>query len=194
MNKFCKNCGSKVLNSDFCQNCGTKTNISSSTPSSFPTARISSEKTLVDEIFYSEDWRRKKIFAISSFPYFDVMLDKQYLYLIEMPKYSGATLGLILGLIVFNIIGAFIGSSLGSSSDTKKRKYYRSAWINLDYKLISNDFDKDIFIKIPLINLKGNIIFGKNKFTIIQGDKKIVLQKGQKEFSRFNEYIKKYVL
>ena len=110
-----------------------------------------------------------------------------------MPKYGGQTLGLILGLILLNIIGAAIGSSMGSSSDSKKRKWYRAAWIK-DGQLISNDYTHDIFLKVPLESLKGNLVLGKNKFTLTDKDQKIVFQKGQKEFERFRQSIEKYVL
>ena len=111
-----------------------------------------------------------------------------------MPKHSGATWGLILGLIILNLIGALIGSSIGGSSDRKKRKWYRSAWVNDDHKIISDDYAHDIFLKVPLENLKNNLILVKNKFILTFGEKKIVLQKGKKEFELFKQSIEKYVL
>jgi hypothetical protein len=120
---FCEHCGTKLEDgAQFCQNCGNKIADTSTAPqkgkapekTTHATASISAAE------FYSEDWRRKKVFAIASLPYYDVMVDKKNLYLIQMPKYGGQTLGLILGLILLNILGAIIGSSMGSSSDTKK--------------------------------------------------------------------------
>ena len=196
---FCENCGTKIEGgTQFCQNCGHKT-------AGIPTApqKASSPQEIVHSTittapvgtveFYGEDWRRKKVFAIASLPYFDVMVDKNSLYLIQMPKYGGQTLGLILGLILLNIIGAFIGSSMGSSSDSKKRKWHRAAWIK-DGQFISNDYTHDIFLKVPLGNLKGNLVLGKNKFTLANGDQNIVFQKGQKDFELFRQSIEKYVL
>lgn len=186
---FCENCGTKLEKDvQFCQNCGRKIGEVSTvlkTPQSAPVGAAE---------FYGEDWRRKKIFAIASIPYFDVMVDKNSLYIIQMPKYSGATWGFILGLILLSIIGAFIGSSIGGSNDRKKRKWYRAAWINENHQLISNDYSHDIFLKIPLESLRGNLVFGKNKFTLTSGEKTIVLQKSQKEFELFKQSIEKYVL
>jgi hypothetical protein len=193
---FCEHCGTKLEeNAQFCQNCGNKTAGVSTAPQKAKASEKTTHTTAPISVaeFYSEDWRRKKVFAIASLPYYDVMVDKKYLYLIQMPKYGGQTLGLILGLILLNILGAIIGSSMGSSSDTKKRKWYRSAWIK-DGQLISNDYTHDIFLKVPVENLKGNLVLGKNKFTLTNGDQKIVFQKGQKEFERFHQTIKNYVL
>jgi hypothetical protein len=144
--------------------------------------------------FYGENWQRKKAFAFATLPYFDVMIDKKYLYVIQMPKYSGATLGFILGLFVLNIIGAFIGYSIGASSDNKKRRWHRSAWISVDHQLISNEYTSDVFLKVPLEDLRGNLVLGKNKFTLTSGGKTVVFQKGQKDFELFRHSIEKYVL
>lgn len=185
---FCDNCGTKLeKDTQFCQNCGRKIGNGSVAP------KISQVTPAGMAEFYSEDWQRKKVFAIASLPYFDLMVDKKNLYIIQMPKYGGQTLGLILGLILLNLIGAVIGSSMGSSSDAKKRKWYRSAWVK-DGQITSADFNNDIFLKVPLENLKQAITLGKNKFTLAYGDKSIILKKGQKEFERFTKSIETYVL
>lgn len=196
---YCEHCGTKIEDgAQFCQNCGNKTVGVSTAPqkATAPQKTVHSNTSTAPVstvVFYGEDWRRKKVFAIASLPYFDVMVDKDSLYLIQMPKYGGQTLGLILGLILLNIIGAIIGSSMGSSSDSKKRKWYRAAWIK-DGQLISNDYTHDIFLKVSLGSLKGNLVLGKNKFTLTNGDQKVVFQKGQKDFELFRQSIEKYVL
>lgn len=188
---FCENCGTKLEKGiRFCQNCGREISDVSTTPKK----TLHKTAPIVVAKFYREDWRRKKVFAIASLPYFDVMIDKNYLYIIQMPKHSGATLGLILGLIILNLIGAFIGSSIGGLSDRKKRKWYRSAWVNDDYQIVSDDYTHDIFIKVPLENLKNNLVLAKSKFTLTFGEKKIVLQKGKNDFRLFKQSIEKYVL
>ena len=120
-----------------------------------------------------------------------------------MPKYDGATLGFILGLIVLNLLGALIGSSMGSSSDKKKRQWYRSAWLDSNRELTSQGYISDIFLKVPLKNLKNSIIIEKRKFSLTYEGKKIVLARtsgsfganvGKKEFDRFKQSIEKYVL
>ena len=113
---------------------------------------------------------------------------------IKMPKYSGATLGLILGLLILNLLGAVIGSSMGASSDKKKRIYYRSFWLDQSNNIISTAFESDIFLKVPLENLLGNIVLGKKKFTVTYQGKKVVLYRDKKEFDRFKSTIEKYVL
>lgn len=202
---FCEHCGTKIEDgAEFCQNCGRKTSTSSAAPkSSTSTPPTTPEKAIGGDIFYSEDWRKKGGIAITSLPYYDVMVDGDYLYVIKMPKYNNATLGFILGLVVLNILGAAIGSSMGSSSDKKKRKWYRSAWVNSDRQLTSREYVNDIFLKIPLKNLKDHIIIAKRKFTLTFEGKKIVLARtagsfganaGKKEFERFRQSIEKYVL
>lgn len=197
---FCEHCGTKIEDgAEFCQNCGRKVGISLPTE----TAKTSApEQMKTGDIFYSKEWHQKGVFAISSTLRFDVLVDDQYLYLIKLPKYNNSTLGLFLGLIIGNIIGAYIGSSIGESSDEKKRQWYRSAWVNTDGKLISRDYEHDVFKKIPLNNLKGNIVFKKSRFTITIEEKKIILDRRVRSFrkpdrteaERLNKYIEKYVL
>lgn len=188
MNKFCKNCGGRSENGEkLCGRCESKVG------SSVISLTVS-EKMGSGDFFYSKDWQRKRVFVIASFPYFDVMFDKQYIYIIQMPKYSSAATFTVIGLFVFHLIGAAIGYYWGAGRDEEKREKYRSGWINNDNRLISSGYIKDIYIKIPLENLKKNIEIGRNKFTLIFGDKRIVLKKGQKEFIRFKEIINKYVL
>ncbi len=43
-------------------------------------------KTGNNQSFYSTNWRQE-IFAFGSLPFFDVMIDKEYLYLIKMPEW-----------------------------------------------------------------------------------------------------------
>jgi hypothetical protein len=199
---FCENCGTKIEGkAEFCQNCGRK--VSASSSAEVKPATSAPEPIKAGDVFYSEDWRRRNGLAIASLPYYDLMVDKDYLYVITMPKYSGATTGFILGLVVLNIIGAAIGSSIGSSSDLKKRKWYRSAWVNSDRQLTSREYVNDIFLKIPLKDLKNHILIAKKKFTLNYEDKKITLARtagsfgsnaGKKEFERFNNSIHQYVL
>lgn len=189
---FCENCGTKLeKDAQFCQNCGRKAVGTSATPDISPKIENTTPVGVAD--FYSSDWRRKKAWAIASLPYMDVMVDKDNIYAIKLPSYNGSAWGLFLGLILANIIGAAIGEAIGSSSDTKKRKWYRSAWV-VDGKLTSNHWMNDLFLKVPLSELRGQIEFGKNKFTLTHGEQKLVLKKTQKEIDRLRQTIGKYVL
>lgn len=190
---FCENCGTKIdQGAEFCQNCGRKVDASS------PTTNDSRVDTPVavqaGDIFYSKEWKRKKIFAVASMPYFDVLADKQYLSLIRMPSYSGQTWGLILGLIILNILGAIIGSIMGGNSDTKKRNWYRSAWVDSNNNITSREYDRDVYIKIPLVQVKTAVIFKPNKFEVEYDGKKLVLQKSKVEVERLTNFINQHVL
>jgi hypothetical protein len=157
-----------------------------------------------NNLFYSEDWRQE-VFAFGSLPFFDLMIDEEHLYLIKMPKWEhpGFKEKLILVLTFlfsgFGLLGAF------SVGDIRKRKYYktyRSLWIDSNHKLISQSYKKDVFIKIPLNELKNNIVFGKNKVTVSYEGNKVVLVrklsslKLQKsidpEFTRLSQYLERY--
>ncbi len=190
---FCDNCGTKIdKGAEFCQNCGRKASTSSVASPVAP--HVDATATPISQggdFFYGQ---RKQFLAISGLPYYDVMIDKDYLYIIKLPSYNMSTWGLIIGLIVLNIIGAAIGSSMGASSDAKKRKWYRSAWIDENKNLTSREYDRDIFMKVPLNHLKGNIVLKPKQFELTQGEKKIVLKKGKKAMEDFTNYIHSYVL
>lgn len=135
-----------------------------------------------DDIFYSSGWKQTNTMTIALYPQFDVMIDKEYFSLIKVPKYISLMnqKGLIISLTVG--LGIMIGALTG---------------------LISKDYKKNIFIKIPLNDLKGHIVIDKNKFTLTYDNKVIVLsrnmasfrpQKSQKgEFELFEKYIEKYI-
>jgi hypothetical protein len=190
---FCENCGTKIEDkAEFCQNCGRK--IGASSPSKNDTKVETPVAIQSGDIFYSKEWKRKKIFAVASMPYFDVLADKQYLSLIRMPSYSGQTWGLILGLIILNILGAIIGSIMGGNSDTKKRNWYRSAWVDSNNNITSREYDRDVYIKIPLVQVKTAVIFKPNKFEVEYDGKKLVLQKSKVEVERLTNFINQHVL
>lgn len=189
---FCTNCGTKIENeADFCQNCGIK----AESLDKQRKTNITKESTLESALFYGEDWMRTKYFAISSLPHFDILVTKDNFYLIKLIKTHGGTIGLILGLVLFNILGAIIGTIIGNSSDRNKRKNYRAAWVNSDQKIISNEYQNNIFLKIPKDNLRNAISFKKNKIVIIVNrDETITLKKNKVEYGKFNKFIESYVL
>lgn len=190
---FCENCGTKIEDkAEFCQNCGRK--VGASSPSTNDQKVDTPVAIQAGDVFYSKEWKRKKIFAVASMPYFDVLADKQYLSLIRMPSYSGQTWGLILGLIVLNILGAIIGSVMGGNSDTKKRNWYRSAWVDANNNIISREYDRDVYIKIPLAQMKNAVVFKPSKFEVEYEGKKLVLQKSKVEVDRLTKFINDHVL
>ncbi|MBU4511695.1 zinc ribbon domain-containing protein [Patescibacteria group bacterium] len=182
---FCHNCGIKIKSgAEFCGGCGKKVEGVSGVISTTTKERVGEVQ------FYSEDWRRKKFLALASLPYFDIMLDKKYLYIIKMPKYRGATVWTILGFFVLSLIGMAIGYYIGSSSDEKKRRKYRFAWINTEHKLVSHSYTNSIFLKVPMEELKKAVFFRKSRFTLNYNSEEIILAKTSGELNRFRESIK----
>ncbi len=137
----CSNCGNKIdENIKFCPHCGNKFEQKEKKEV------IEKTKLDVDALFYSEDWTRTNFFAISSIPNYDILITEKDFYIIQFPASSSSTLGCVLGLIFFNLLGAIIGSMIGSSSDNKKRKKYRSAWVDSDRVLVSRKYEDNIFL------------------------------------------------
>ena len=153
------------------------------------------------DFFYSADWRQE-VFAFGSLPFFDLMIDGKYLYLIKMPEvrlkgtkeHIISFLSLFLGLVGFFAI-----------SDLCKQKYYktyRSSWINVDKKIISRNFEGDVFLKVQITDLQKSIKFGKNKVYLSYGGRKIVLVRKRQslklqgavevEFSNLSQHLIKY--
>jgi hypothetical protein len=190
---FCPNCGRSVeIGVKFCENCGTKMTANIAAP------RKSAGKTNSPvnnvALFYSQEWYRVGFFTAVSRPYFDILVDKDYLSLIALPSYSAGAWGMLLGLIVFNIIGAIIGASMGNSSDRNKRREYRSFWIDANNNLISRGYERDIFLKIPVSELKNSLIFKNKKLTVYYNGVERSIKKNQSEIDRLNNYLKDHVL
>lgn len=190
---FCGNCGNQLKkNSAFCPNCGFKLGQS---------ANIETPKT--SELpnmarFYNENWQRVK-FA-SSGGYYDILVDKDYFYLIWLPSYSSATFGTIVGLVILQLLGAILGYYIGKSEDDKKRKQYRSKWVDANYNLVSQDYEKNIVFKIPLAELQTSLVFYRNsffkkdRFTINYNGKKYTLRKNKIACRLFFNYLESNVL
>jgi len=154
--------------------------------------------------FYSENWRME-VFAFGSLPFFDVMVDNEYLYLIEMPKWKhdGFKEKLILFFSLFlGLLGAYY---VGDTRKIKYYKTYRSSWINSDSRLTSQDYVKHIFLKVPIADLKASITFGKNKFYLSYNGKMVALVRKLRkifsfkpqrsidiEFTRLSKCLEKY--
>lgn len=185
---FCGNCGMPIKEGDvFCPNCGAS-------------QETREEAVVIDEeVYYSKDWSRAKVFAFVSVPRFDILITKENFYLLKMPSTQKAGLYLIIGLLILNIIGAIIGAMIGDSSDTKKRAKYRSQWLDSNENLTSKEYEKAIHFRIPLTALKNCISFKKGKFVeIVYGSETIVLKKGKEAFKRLEDFVgalpKTYVL
>jgi hypothetical protein len=177
---FCGNCGHALKEgAEFCANCGT--------------SMVEGTREVVnleDEVYYSKDWIKAKGLAISSLPRFDILITKENFYLLKMPSGSSSTLFLLIGLLIANIIGAVLGAVIGDSRDSNKRSRYRAAWVNPDEKLISREYEKAIYLRIPLETLKNCVSFVKGKrVKITYGSEEIVLKKGKEAFTRLETLI-----
>ena len=194
MNKgiFCGNCGAYLEpEAKFCQSCGQKTTLNPTTHSESVTSKPTNLK---GDIYYSEDWQQHKMLSVGVSPYYDVMLDSEHLYLIAVPKYKAHIWGFVIGFITLNILGAAIGSAIGGNRDYRKRKWYRSAWLDSDRKLISEEYNGSVFLKLPLKQVLSRIEFKPKKFILTNGDKKIVFNRNKKEMEKLTAHINKHVL
>lgn len=187
---FCSKCGTKIEErAVFCQNCGASAKGEKVMPTKPQPKHFAGEI-----LYYGEDWIRAKHFAIASLPYHDILVTKDKFYILQFPKTSGGTWGLIIGLILFNIIGAAIGAAIGNSSDRKKRQKARNTWF-ADSNLVSENYRDYVFVEIAKAKLKNHVSFEKGKYVAIgDGEKTIKLKKSKKEFINFKTFIESYVL
>lgn len=191
---FCGKCGEQMVETaKFCGKCGTS-NLPSAGVISKTEEKPVSPTSQVNPVFYSEDWTQRKVFVIAAFPYFDIMADRKYLYLIKLGQFYWSTLGTIAGLLILSLIGAIVGYYLGSANDKKKRIFQRSSWIDTNHQLKSNDYESSLFLKIPIQHVKDAVVFEKHKMIIQYNGQKIVLVKKVEEVARLNKFINEYVL
>jgi len=190
---ICKKCGKTIPDNDkFCGHCGKEINDTHDNTSSFMATTSGNNVK-----FYSKDWKRiVKSFNVSSlmlntYSYFDIMIDENYLYLIKLPKYHSAV-GLTLDFMLGSL-GAWIASRV-SLEEAEKREHYRLMWIDSNHILISNAYDKDLFSKIFLKELKDNLIFKKNKLVLTCDNQKIILGNNKKEYEQFSKFVENYIL
>lgn len=189
---FCSSCGTKTeKDAEFCQNCGSAVEYDSEDNKSIDVSNPRPHKVM----YYGEDWSRAKVGAVATVPYFDILVDKENFYLIEFPKSRSGVFGLVIGFILLNFLGAIIGMFIGNSSARTKRQQYRSRCIDPSHGLMTDEYKKYIFIKIPMDKFKNYFTTQKNKFVVINYDnKKIILKISKEEYKRFNNFIKNHVL
>lgn len=192
---FCENCGTKIKgDADFCHNCGVQLN---QADHAILIAETSSFiKDDISIVFYSRDWHQKKVFVVNSFPYVDILIDKNNLYLIKLPRYHGSIIGALIGFIVLSIIGALVGYSIGSDKDKDKREWFRSAWVDKNNKITSLEFRNNLYKQIPLNDLKNKLFFKERKLVFDFGHKnnKVSFGKSQVEVEQIKQLLKNYVL
>jgi len=184
---FCTNCGKKSENNaEFCHNCGAKLeNDTKGKAKKIPEKKTPPTPFEADILIYSQEWLRTNGFAVAALPYYDILIDQEGLYVLKLPKPFGRAAGIIIGFLVFRIIGAIIGAAIGFGIDRKKHQRVRSLWINSDHKLISEEYKRAIFLKIPKEKIKTSITMkGARSIKIVYNNEKVVLKRNKKERAR----------
>ena len=136
--------------------------------------------------FYSKNWNQKNVFVVYSRPHYDILIDDKYVYLIKIPDYNS-------GLWTWLALG-FALSFLGDSADKTKREEYLSSWVDSEGNVVSTNFEKDVFLKLSLVDLSKFLIYKKNGiisdgFILNHNGKKMVLQNSRQEYHRLMEYL-----
>lgn len=112
------------------------------------------------DIFYSREWRRKEITFIKSGTPVDIMIDDQFLYIIEPPKKSSvSSTSATLGYLLFSGLVANAAAHWGESQDEKRREEARRQWVNEEGQLISNDYEDYVVMRFPLEHIDGSVDF-----------------------------------
>lgn len=144
----------------------------------------------IDTVFYSQNWERTKVFTLSILPRFDILITQQFLYLIELPKNLAHDLG--------GVLLGVLGQTIANSAEKKAGNKIRSAWLDSNQQLISREYEKIVFLKIPKENLKDSLLLKKSfrqRLAIFTyGNKKVTLQGNKTEYDRFKTYIESHVL
>lgn len=126
-----------------------------------------------EQLFYSRNWKKSGVFRVK---YYDIYVNNKSVSIIKLPHYNSTTLWTILGLLTFSIFGAILGYVYGSSRDDKKRKKYRSSWVNEDAEVISEDFIPHVVLDIPREVFSTSVDFKKRKLIIFYQGKKLVIK------------------
>lgn len=175
---FCSKCGAKnPENTKYCGGCGLD----------ISNAGIASTETVIFE-FYGKNWKGAHVLPFGLWNgsgYYDIAVDKNYVYFIKLPSYSSAFWYGILGLLLLNIIGLFIGVAIGGSKDEKKRASFRSAWINQEGNIVSRLYEGRVFQKITVQEIKQNAVFKRNSLTFNIAGKNYIFKTGTKQFEKF---------
>lgn len=140
-------------------------------------------------LFYSQNWERTKVFTLSVLPRFDILITKQFLYLIELPKSLAHDIG--------GVMLGVLGQSIATSAEKKAGNKIRSTWLDSNQQLISQEYEKITLLKIPEENLKNSILLKKSfrqKLAIFSyKNKKVYLQGNKLEYERLKTYLESHI-
>lgn len=180
---FCAECGAENdKDVQFCASCGSK-------------MPVKNEDGSIKSVYYTYGWPRAKALAIAVVPQFDLMADENNFYVLRLPPSYAPVWGFLIGLIVLKLIGMLIGAAIGEAIANAKRKSARATWINENNHLLSKQYEKYIFLKIPLKDLKHHLSFEKGKYLVIKyNEGTLTLRGSKKECQDFKHHFKEYVL
>ncbi len=194
MDIFCHNCGEKTEKfSKFCNNCSTKFEVDASHKKVQTANKKTSTEFETEVLFYSQGWLKTNGFEVATLPYYDILVDKKDLYLIKLPRAVWFATLTILGFILLRIIGLIIGTLVGNALDRSRAKRVRSLWMNSDHQLISEEYRKAIYLKIPKDKVKASIeMKGGKSIRLIYNNQKLIL-KNKKDRERFRIFLETYI-
>ena len=180
---FCSKCGQN--NPDeavFCSQCGTSL------------SEIMESLSVSGNFrYYGRNWKRVKSLAVISLPYYDVAVDDEFIYLIEIPKYQAAAWGILilvtLSLSIIGIVFGIIIAVIGASRDTRKRNDFRGTWIDEDNNIKSKKYEAVTFQKIPLQKASSILDMKKRSFSIVINGNKFTFKTYAKDFEKFMQVI-----
>lgn len=141
------------------------------------------EKNEKEALFYSKDWEQARKFSLSVLPHFDILITKEFLYLIFFPKN-----------LAHGIAGVFAlgGGFAAKKAEDKAHQKLRENWLNSKNELISEKYKEFIFLKIPINKIKESLRLNKvfrQKLAIFDyNNNKITLQGNTFEFQRLKKY------
>jgi hypothetical protein len=182
----CPKCGNENDESvKFCASCGIK----------MPDNASATEHTSAEAVFYSKGWPRAKSLAVAVVPQFDLMVDDKDFYVLRLPPSYAPAWGFFIGLIFLRLIGMLLGAAIGEAIADARRKSARNTWLDENCNLISSKYEKYIFLKIPLPDLKHHISFEKGKYLVIKHSEGTITLRGSKQgYAAVEEKLNKYVL
>lgn len=152
-------------------------------------------KYLNKKYFYSQNWERADGFRSNNPPTYDILIIDGFLHVISLPEFGLLRNIIMMPAISSGLIGALTIRHPIVNSYEKKVNEFRSKYVDLDLKVVSTEYENDVFLKIPdntfskSIKYKNNI-YGQKLCVFEYADKKITLRVEKDDYEKFVDYIK----